>query len=53
MLNLNVANNAGWAVDAAWVQVGDGLEVGAHIAVRDSDGYLYRVSYQVTVLGRQ
>jgi hypothetical protein len=52
MFNKNVANNAGWAVDATWVQVDRELQVGAHIAVRDSDGYLYRVSYHVTALGR-
>lgn len=55
------ANNAGWAVDAAQVEattgmsasedVLDHLRIEALLAVRDADGILYRVSYQVTVLG--
>lgn len=51
--NDNVSNDAGWAVDAAWVQLDNGLQVAAHVAVRDSDGYLYRVGYHATVLGRE
>jgi hypothetical protein len=54
--NKDVANNAGWAVDGADVRAlafqDQGLQIEAKIAVRDSDGYLYRVSYQVTALGR-
>jgi hypothetical protein len=53
--NKNSANNAGWAVDGAHVFVGDegeGIHVEAKIAVRDSDGYLYRLAYQVTALGQ-
>jgi hypothetical protein len=54
--NKNVANNAGWAVDGADLQAlgneVEGLQVEAKIAVRDSDGYLYRLSYQVTALGQ-
>jgi hypothetical protein len=56
IFNKNVANNAGWAVDGADVYgLGyelSGLEILAAIAVRDSDGFLYRLSYQVTVLGK-
>jgi len=55
IFNLNVATNAGWAVDGAGVYAlgyeEDGLEVVAAIAVRDSDAFLYRLSYQVTALG--
>lgn len=59
--NAGVANNAGWAVDAAQLEavsgtsefgdVEDHLQVEALLAVRDNDGILYRVSYQVIVLG--
>ncbi len=60
IFNAGVANFAGWAVDAAIVEpivpVGvpepdDHLQIQALLAVRDSDGILYRASYQVTVLG--
>jgi hypothetical protein len=54
--NKNVANNAGWAVDGADLQAlgneVEGLRVEAKIAVSDSDGFLYRLSYQVTALGQ-
>lgn len=57
--NAGEANSAGWAVDAAQVEaksavgigVEDHLEIQALLAVRDTDGVLYRVSYQVTALG--
>ena len=57
--NAGSANYAGWAVDAAQIEaksavgigVEDHLEIQAHLAVRDEDGVLYRVSYQVTALG--
>ena len=56
IFNKNVANNAGWAVDGAnaygMAHEVSGLAVDAAIAVRDSDGYLYRLAYQVTALGR-
>ena len=54
--NKNVANNAGWAVDGADLQAlgneVEGLQIEAKIAVRDSDGFLYRISYQVNALGQ-
>ena len=57
IFNKNVANNAGWAVDGAELfALGnevEGLRVEAKIAVRDSDGFLYRLSYQVTALGQR
>jgi hypothetical protein len=52
-----VANNAGWAVDAAALELivpvkfEEHLEIQALIAVSDTDGILYRLSYQVTALG--
>jgi hypothetical protein len=58
--NAGVANNAGWAVDAAMLEathlspaVGgeDHLQLQALLAVRDTDGILYRLSYQITALG--
>jgi hypothetical protein len=56
--NAEVANHAGWAVDAAIVEPitqineGDHLRIHALLAVRDSDGYIYRLSFQVTALGQ-
>lgn len=56
IFNKHVANNAGWAVDGADLQAlgheDEGLRIEAKIAVRDSDGFLYRLSYQVTALGQ-
>jgi hypothetical protein len=58
--NAGVANHAGWAVDAAQIEAvsfitefgyEDHLQLQALLAVRDTDGILYRVSYQVTALG--
>jgi len=59
--NAGVANYAGWAVDAAQIEatsgisefgeITDHLQVEALLAVRDADGILYRVSYQVMALG--
>jgi hypothetical protein len=60
IFNAGVANFAGWAVDAAIVEpmipIGtpepdDHLQIQALLAVRDVDGILYRLSYQVSVLG--
>lgn len=62
LFNRSTAVNAGWAVDAAWTEIAEGnreffgddfLLFKALIAVSDSDGYLYRVSYQVTLIGEQ
>jgi hypothetical protein len=63
IFNAGEANNAGWAVDSAQVEVArdptatsqpdDHLEIQALLAVRDSDGFLFRLSYQVTALGTQ
>ncbi len=57
IFNRNSANNAGWAVDGADLQAlgheVEGLRVEAKIAVRDSDGFLYRLSYQVHALGQE
>lgn len=60
--NAGHAVHAGWAVDAAWLEIKDRmtteefvvdecLVLRGLVAVRDSDGYLYRISYQATVLG--
>jgi hypothetical protein len=57
VFNKGVANNAGWAVDGADLQVLDiqsaGLRIEAKLAVRDSDGFIHRLSYQVTALGQE
>jgi hypothetical protein len=56
IFNRNVANNAGWAVDGAHLYAAgnkdEGLRIEAKLAVRDSDGFLHRVSYQATALGK-
>ena len=59
--NAGTANYAGWAVDAAQIEatsatsefgdIEDHLDLQALLAVRDTDGVLYRVSYKVVVLG--
>jgi hypothetical protein len=59
--NAGVSNYAGWAVDAAQVEAvaytvpevagPPRLQIQALLAVRDTDGILYRVSYQVIALG--
>jgi len=56
--NGSYAVNAGWAVDwtdwttYAWPGEGPHLLITSGLAVSDTDGYLIRVSYQATVLGR-
>jgi hypothetical protein len=57
LLNQNVANNARWAVDAAYIQPvreQESLSFGLWLTLQSatSDGYLYRVSYQANLLGR-
>lgn len=61
MYNHRVANYAGWAVDAAWLEIAPGnpefgtdefLSLRGHIAVRDTDGYMFRIAYQAIALGR-
>ena len=55
--NKDAAVNAGWAVDDFGVSlspdktVSGSIHIWANIAVRDSDGYLYRVGYNLTVSG--
>ena len=57
--NAGTAVNAGWAVDAAWLHIlpqsvtsDEYLQIRGLVAVGDTDGCLYRLSYQATVLGR-
>jgi hypothetical protein len=60
IMNVNVANNAGWAVDTVDVTFDDspgpppGVQVRltCGLAVRDSDGWMFRVNYHVTTIGR-
>ena len=60
IFNDEISNNAGWAVDAARVEAvspagalppEDHLQIQALLAVCDTDGILYRLSYQVTAVG--
>lgn len=51
--NENVSNNAGWAIDrvtARWDATEQRIFVRADLAVRDEDGFIQRIGYQVTVL---
>jgi hypothetical protein len=61
MYNKNTAVNAGWAVDRVdltYYSVDPGgppgvqVSLSCGVAVSDKDGILYRVSYQVTTVGR-
>lgn len=60
MFNKSVANNAGWAVDRVTVTYYQqipgppGVQVALRcgLAVRDTDGILYRVNYHVTTIGQ-
>lgn len=60
MFNINVANDAGWAVDRVDLTyisqtpgpAGVRVELRCGLAVSDSDGILYRVNYHVTTIGR-
>ena len=55
--NKDESRNAGWAVDEfgmsrpADMKVRNNIGIWAHLAVRDSDGYLFRVGYSLTVSG--
>ena len=59
--NAGAANYAGWAVDAAQVEAvaytvpsvagPPHLQLQALLAVRDSDGILYRIWYRIVALG--
>lgn len=65
IFNAGVANNTGWSVNEySLVRVTNGLGGGkvavpsgrlvldSKIAVRDSDAYIHRLSYNVTILGK-
>ena len=46
------AVNAGWAVDwCNWYNLNTRIYLKFGLAIRDSDGYLYRVAYQITAVG--
>ncbi len=50
------AQNAGWALDWFSVanpreQITDQVKIKAQIAGRDSDGWIYRIGYNITLLG--
>jgi hypothetical protein len=53
--NYSHAVNAGWAVDSAdadWDDESGKTVFTADLAVRDSDGFMTRIGYQVTVLAK-
>ena len=53
--NKNVSNNAGYAVDSCQLtslqQAVRYVHVECDVAVRDTDGWLYRIGYYVTLIG--
>jgi hypothetical protein len=59
IMNVDVANNAGWAVDNCRVALhsetpgppGVRVQLTCRVAVRDSDGFMFRVNYYVTSVG--
>ena len=55
IFNRGAANNAGWAVNSVTATFDPNerrVKVSAKMAVRDSDGYLWRMGFQVTVLAK-
>ncbi|OEU69811.1 MAG: hypothetical protein BA863_04205 [Desulfovibrio sp. S3730MH75] len=51
--NRHHAVNAGWAVDnCRWVTYNRRILLKCRVAIRDSDGYLQRLAYQATAIGR-
>jgi hypothetical protein len=59
VMNVGVANNAGWAVDNVTITDylspginGFQVELRCRLAVRDTDGWMFRVNYHVTSIGR-
>lgn len=56
--NKGQAKNAGWAVDEFWgpgsitIRAGDELEFRVRVAVRDTDAWLFRIGYNISLLGR-
>lgn len=51
--NRGHAINAGWAVDnVRWATYNKRILIQSQLAVRDSDGYIHRVAYQVTAIGK-
>lgn len=55
MFNENVSNNAGYAVDAVTLvdphQKTTVAQLDLDLAIRDNDGYLFRVSYYLHIIG--
>lgn len=58
IFNQDEAVNAGWAVDEFGIilpqdkKIRETVGMSAKLAVRDSDGYLYRVGYHLTLTGQ-
>jgi hypothetical protein len=50
--NDGTAVNAGWAADSfSWTTYGGRILLRVPVAIKDSDGYLLRVGYQITAIG--
>jgi len=59
IMNVNVATNAGWAVDDCRVEHvlipssnSRNVVLRCRVAVRDRDGFMFRVNYYVTMVGQ-
>lgn len=51
--NKEHAVNAGWAVDnCRWTTMGNRILLQCRLAIRDVDGYIHRVAYQVNAMGQ-
>ena len=51
--NQHTAVDAGWAVDnCRWTTYGGRILLQSRVCIRDVDGYLHRVTYQVTAMGQ-
>jgi hypothetical protein len=60
IMNVGVATNAGWAVDSCDVIRVDTpalkkqhIVLKCRVGVRDADGYMFRVNYYITMVGRR
>jgi hypothetical protein len=58
IMNVNVATNAGWAVDDCRADYfgltgigGVRVNLTCRVAVRDRDGFMFRVNFHVTTVG--
>jgi len=52
--NVSTAVDAGWAVDnCRWGTINGHIHLQCRLAVRDVDGYIHRVAYHITAIGKR